>query len=186
MLYSEAPVLAIGIVLSAKSRDLWAATLSGLVVGGMLATVLSAVDLPFSTAIGALIGGAIAAYVLYGKIGQAAAAGALAGILGTPFYIGVSYLFLIFEVIPIASSQTPPLSQLQLEVVSIFLTNSVAGAVGGALAGAFRHPSPAAGLPLPPPPTGAASAQVRYCVQCGAQLPAGTLICPHCNARQPQ
>jgi len=28
--------------------------------------------------------------------------------------------------------------------------------------------------------------QVRYCIQCGAQLPAGTLTCPHCNAAQPQ
>jgi ribosomal protein L40E len=27
---------------------------------------------------------------------------------------------------------------------------------------------------------------VRYCVQCGAQLPSGALICPQCNARQPQ
>jgi len=28
-------------------------------------------------------------------------------------------------------------------------------------------------------------AQMRYCVQCGAQLPLGTLTCPHCNATQP-
>ena len=28
--------------------------------------------------------------------------------------------------------------------------------------------------------------QFRYCVQCGAQLPAGTLTCPHCNVQQPQ
>ncbi len=170
----------------AKSRALWAATLSGLVVGGVLATVLSIGDLPFSTAIGALIGGVVAAYVLHGKIGQAAAAGALAGILGTPFSIGVSYLFLIFEVIPIPSSKTPPLSQLQLEVVSIFLTNSVAGAVGGVLAGAVRHPPSGEGPPPPPQAPGAAPTQPRYCVQCGAQLPSGTLICPHCNAQQPQ
>jgi Zn-dependent protease/predicted transcriptional regulator len=32
----------------------------------------------------------------------------------------------------------------------------------------------------------AALGQVRYCVQCGGQLPAGTAICPHCNAKQPQ
>lgn len=30
-----------------------------------------------------------------------------------------------------------------------------------------------------------APAQVRYCVQCGGQIPAGTPICPHCNAKQP-
>ncbi len=26
--------------------------------------------------------------------------------------------------------------------------------------------------------------QVRYCVQCGAQLPVATLVCPYCNAKQ--
>jgi len=34
--------------------------------------------------------------------------------------------------------------------------------------------------------TGPSSPQVRYCIQCGAQLPFGTLTCPHCNATQPQ
>ena len=27
--------------------------------------------------------------------------------------------------------------------------------------------------------------QVQYCIQCGAQLPIGARICPHCNAAQP-
>ena len=27
---------------------------------------------------------------------------------------------------------------------------------------------------------------VRYCVQCGGQFPIGTIVCPHCNAKQPQ
>jgi Zn-dependent protease len=30
------------------------------------------------------------------------------------------------------------------------------------------------------------SGPVRYCVQCGSQLSLGTLVCPFCNARQPQ
>jgi Zn-dependent protease len=34
-----------------------------------------------------------------------------------------------------------------------------------------------AASPTPPP--------VRYCIQCGAQLPIGTGTCPHCNALQP-
>jgi Zn-dependent protease/predicted transcriptional regulator len=39
----------------------------------------------------------------------------------------------------------------------------------------------------PGPGTGAfPPGQVRYCVQCGAQLPLGTLVCPFCGARQPQ
>jgi len=28
--------------------------------------------------------------------------------------------------------------------------------------------------------------QIRYCIQCGAQLALGTRTCPHCNANQPQ
>lgn len=31
-----------------------------------------------------------------------------------------------------------------------------------------------------------APGQVRYCVQCGGRIPAGTPICPHCSAKQPQ
>ncbi len=172
------------IALSAKSKDFWSATLSGLVAGGVLATVLSIVNLPFSTALGALIGGVVAAYVLYGKVGQASAAGALSGILATPFFLGLSQILLIFEVIPLPTGTTPPMAQLQEEVVFILVMNLVAGAIGGAFASAVRHPSPKAELPAPPP--GVAPAGVRYCVQCGAQLAAGALICPHCNARQPQ
>jgi hypothetical protein len=186
MLYSEAGILGIGIALSAKSKDLWAATLSGLVVGGVLATILSISDLPLSTAIGALIGGVVAAYVLYGQIGQGAAAGALAGILGTPFFLGVSQIFLIFGVIPIPSSPTPPLSQLQEAVVFILLTNLVAGAFGGALGSSVHHRRPESAMPQPIAPPGTGPVQIRYCVQCGAQLQGAELICPHCNARQPQ
>jgi Zn-dependent protease/predicted transcriptional regulator len=37
-----------------------------------------------------------------------------------------------------------------------------------------------------PAATPADVAKVQYCVQCGAQLQAGTQICPHCNANQPE
>ena len=40
---------------------------------------------------------------------------------------------------------------------------------------------PMSGLPRAQPPPG----EVRYCVQCGGQLQAGTQICPHCTAKQP-
>lgn len=169
--------------MSAKSRELGTAALGGCVVGGLVAVILSMSDLPFSTAIGAFIGGVAAAYLLYGKITQAALAGALSGVLTTPFFLGVSQILIIFELIPLPSGQPPPLSVLQTAVVVIVLMNLVAGTVGGVLFGAVHHPS--AALPPPPPPPGYSTAQVRYCVQCGAQLPAGTQICPHCNAKQP-
>jgi len=186
ILYSEGRFLASGISLSAKSRDLWVATLSGLIVSGVLASVLSIPDIPFSTGIGALVGGVVAAYVLYGKVNQAVTAGALAGILGTPFFLGVSQIFLIFGLIPIPSGPNPPLSQLQTEVVFIFMINLVAGVIGGALGGTIRHRKPEMEQPTTVALPSAAPTQVRYCVQCGAQLPSGAVICPHCNARQPQ
>jgi putative hemolysin len=172
--------------MSARSKDLWAATLGGLIVGGILSAVLSIPDLQYSTLIGAAAGGIVAGYVLYGKTGQAAAVGALAGILGTPFFLGVSQIFLIFELIPIPNTPTPPLSQLQEAVAFILLTNLAAGAFGGAIGGSIHHRTPEMPTPQPAAQAGTVAPQVRYCVQCGAQLHGGEVICPHCSARQPQ
>lgn len=169
-----------------KSKDLWGAILSGLVVGGILSAVLSIPDLQFSTLIGAVVGGIVAAYVLYGRMGQAAAAGALAGILSTPFFLGVSQIFLIFELIPIPNTPTPPLSQLQEAVIFILLTNVTAGALGGAIGGAIHHRGAETAIPQSVTQPGTVVAQVKYCVQCGAQLHGGEVTCPHCSARQPQ
>jgi hypothetical protein len=170
--------------MSSKSRELGTATLGGLVVGGLVSSVLAIIDVSFSSAIGALIGGIVAAYLLHGKIGQAAIAGALSGVLGTPFLLGVEQILAIFEVIPIPPGPTPSMSELQVAVGVILMMDFIAGAIGGAIFGAVYHPPKEP--PIPPSATGTAPGQVRYCVQCGAQLSAGALICPHCNARQPQ
>jgi hypothetical protein len=171
--------------MSMKSRELWASALVGVVVTGVLTAFLEAGGLtpPISDGIGAFVGGAAAAYVLYGKIGQASLAGALSGVLGTPFYLGMSEILFIFGLIPAPTGPTPPLSELQMAVVAIVGINVMAGVVGGSMVGAIRHPhaepiSQAQVLPASAP-------QTKYCVQCGAQLPSGTLVCPHCNARQP-
>jgi len=171
----------------AKTRDLWTAVLAGVIVTGVLTALLEAASLtpPLSDAIGAFVGGAIAAYVLYGKVGQATAAGALAGIIGTPFYLGVSEILFIFGIIPTPSGPTPALSVLQEAVVIILGIDLVSGAMGATVAGAVHHPPPEAIAP-PPQITPGTISQTRYCVQCGAQLPPGAVVCPHCNARQPQ
>ena len=167
-----------------RNRELGTATLGGLVTGGLVSTALGMADIFFSTAIGAFVGGLVAAYLLYGKTSQSAIAGALSGALGTPFFLGVSQILLIFEVIPLPSGPTPQLSELQAAVVVILMMNLIAGAIGAVILSAVHHPPKS--LPPPPPPPGSAAGPVRYCVQCGAQLPSGAMICTHCNARQPQ
>jgi len=171
--------------MSAKSREIGTAALGGLVAGGLVSAVVGIFDLPFATSLGALVGGLVAAYVLYGKMGQAALAGGLSGVLSYPFSLGIVLILFVFQVYTPPQTPSPPLSLLQAGVALEVFLNFVSGAVGGLILSAVRRPRPGAGLPPPPPPPGYVPGQVRYCVQCGAQLPTGTLICPHCNARQP-
>jgi len=166
-------------------KDVLGAALVGVVIGGVLTAVLDIIPLPLSNAVGAFVGGAVAAYVLHGKVGQATRAGALSGVIGMPFYLGVAQVLYVFGAYP-PQTTTPPMSQLQLEVVIILLMNLALGTFGGFLVGAARRAQPETPQTLQPmtsgPPT---TAQPRYCVQCGAQLPAGAVVCPQCNARQP-
>jgi hypothetical protein len=170
-----------------RTREIGTATLGGMVVGGIISTALSIANVTLATAIGAFVGGVVAAYVLYGNIREAAIAGGLSGVLGVPFFLGVEQILLIFEVIPIPPGPTPPLSELQAALAVIAGMDLVAGALGGTLLGGVYRPKP-----VPPPlqpsvtPGVQTPLQVRYCVQCGAKLQPGTLICPYCSARQPQ
>ena len=166
-----------------KTRELGTAILGGLIACGVLTIVLDFAQIGVSTIIGALAGGLVAAYLLYGKISQAALAGALSGVLAVPFIFGLSYLLLIFEVVPIPSGPTPEMSVIQASIVALAVMNFGLGAIGGAVLGAIHHPPRE--VPPPPPPPSTAGVQMRYCAQCGAQLPPGALICPQCNARQP-
>jgi len=175
------------VTMISKTRELGTATLAGLVVGAVLSMILGMVNAPVYSAIGSFIGGIVAAYLLQGKLGQAVTAGALSGILGTPFLLGLSDIIAIFGLIPTPSGPTPSLAELQSVVVILTGMDLVAGAAGGIVLGALYHP-PSSGpsTPTPQPAPGAAPVPVRYCVQCGAQLPSGASICPQCNARQPQ
>jgi len=165
-----------------KTHELGTSVAIGMVVGGLLATLLSIPDLPFSAPVGAFVGGACAAYMLYQKIGPSTLAGALSGLLSLPFFLGLSEILVIFEIIPIPPGPQPTMVELQSAVMSIVLMDLLAGAIAGSMLGAVRHRQP--------PPTEPATVtfppgQVKYCVQCGAQLSPGSMACPHCGARQP-
>jgi hypothetical protein len=166
-----------------KKRELGTGVAIGLVVGGVLASVIAITDLSFSGPIGAFIGGACGAYVVYDKMGRSTIAGLLSGMLSLPFFLGLSQVFVIFGLIPLPPGSQPTLTELQSAVVAIALMDVLAGAVGGSILGAVRHPtviqSEAATLPIP-------SGQMKYCVQCGAQLSPGKTTCPHCGVKQPE
>jgi hypothetical protein len=195
--YSEGLILCERSGMSAtvgRTRELGTATLGGLVVGSVVSAIL-AIGAPFYPDIfaffypvmGAFIGGVVAAYLVHGKSGQAVRAGVLSGVLGTPFFFGLTDIFAYLGLIPIPSGQIPTLAELQTFVVFIVGMNLVGGAVGGAVLGAVYHPP--GQLPptlTPESATGTGPGQKRYCVQCGAQLAEGVLICPHCGARQAQ
>jgi hypothetical protein len=168
---------------ASKSRELGTGIAVGLIAGGVLATVLSIADFQFSAPVGAFVAGGLAAYVIYDKIGPATLAGALAGLLSLPFFLGLSQVLVIFEIIPIPPGPQPTMAELQSAVVAITLMDIVAGAVAGSILGAVHHPPPpslATPLPSYPPE------QAKFCVQCGAKLTPGTVACPHCGARQPE
>lgn len=170
----------------ARSREVGTAALGGLVVGGVLAAIVGITDFSFASTLGALIGGLVAAYLLHGKVGQAAAAGGLSGILSYPFSLGIVLILFTFGLYTPPSGPTPSLSEVQAGVALEFLLNLVSGVIGAVILSSVRRPGPEVGTPTPSAPPSYAPGEIRYCVQCGARLPAGTLICPHCNARQPQ
>ena len=165
-----------------KSRELGTGIAVGLIAGGVLATVLSIFNFQLSAPVGAFVAGGLAAYVIYDKIGPATLGGALAGLLSLPFYLGLSQVFVIFEIIPIPPGPQPSMAALQSAVVAITLMDLVAGAVAGSILGAIHHPPPP---PVVTPLTMYPPEQTKYCVQCGAKMAPGTLTCPQCGARQP-
>ena len=114
-----------------KTRELGTATLAGLVVGAVLSMILGIANAPVYSAIGSFMGGVVAAYFLRGKLNQAVIAGALSGILGTPFLLGLSDILAIFGVIPAPSGPTPSLADLQSVVLILAGMDFVAGAAGG-------------------------------------------------------
>jgi len=185
--YNETPMLGVRSTMSFKARELGTATLCGSVGGAILISILGIANLPFYSAIGALIGGMIAAYLLRGKVSLAVAAGALSGLIGTPFFLGFSDILAIFNLIPTPSGPTPTLADLQVAVALIAGMDLVAGAVGGAILGAVYHaPKQPIQMPAQPSVAGAPVGLTRYCVQCGSQLSTGASICPQCGAKQPQ
>jgi membrane protease subunit (stomatin/prohibitin family) len=56
--------------------------------------------------------------------------------------------------------------------------------MGGAIAGAMQ--APAAPAAVPAPATGAAAAEHKFCIHCGAKVVRSAKFCPECGTAQPQ
>ena len=166
---------------NSNKHELGSGVVVGLVVGGIISAVIEAAGFSFPP-VGALVGGACAAYIIRNKLNVSVEAGALSGLLSLPFYLGVSYILLVFGVIPIATGSQPSLPEIQNQVLLVTVLDLMAGAIGGMVLGAVRRPT------VTPPvtvPGTIQAGQAKYCVQCGAQLPVGGPTCPHCGAKQP-
>jgi len=172
--------------MQAKTRDLWAGALAGAVVVGILTAILESVGMtaPYSNGAGAFVGGAVAAYVMYGKQSKAAGAGALSGLIGTPLYVGVEEILYAFGLFPVPSGPTPSRAVLEAAVFIIFALDLLAGVFGATVVAAVHHPR-VEPVPLQQQSITTPMTQNRYCIQCGALLPPGAVVCPSCNARQP-
>ena len=167
-----------------KSRELGSGIAVGLIAGGVLAAILSIFNFPVSEPVGAFVAGALAAYVMYDKIGPVTLGGACAGLLSLPFYLGLLQVFVIFELIPLPTGPQPSLASFQSTVIVITLVDVGVGAMAGSIVGAIHHPAPPT-VATPSPTYAGVTEQAKYCVQCGAKMSPGTLTCSQCGARQP-
>jgi len=170
--------------LSAKRASMGTCVLAGLLIAGIIGIVLELVQLPLGTAVGAFVGGVVAAWFIYAQRAKALVAGFVVGLLSFPIQL------LLFSAIMITGFYTPPEvppiseNELLIALAVTVIIQVIAGTIGGLLGGILRHPSaPAVEVTrpsIPPPPP----SPEKYCVQCGAGLAKETPVCPACGAKQ--
>lgn len=158
---------------------------AGLVIGGIIGVVLDITEVPAGSAIGAFVGGFVAALILYAERKKALITGFLVGLFSFP--VQLSILLALVSSHLYTPPQVPEIPEdvLLIALVVTVLMQVVGGTVGGLLGGIIRHRPPGTVEPprpyLPPPPP----RPEKYCIQCGAGLAKETSICPACGAKQP-
>lgn len=171
--------------LSTARVNMGLSVFAGLVIGGIIGVVLDIVEIPAASAVGAFVGGLVAALLLYAERRRALIAGFLVGLFSFPVQLSM-FVALVSSGLYIPP-QVPEVSQdiLLVALIVTVVMQAVGGTVGGLLGGMIRHPpprpveSPRQYLPPPPP------RPEKYCIQCGVGLAKETSVCPACGAKQP-
>jgi peptidoglycan/LPS O-acetylase OafA/YrhL len=172
-------------MLSTVRASLGLSIVAGLATGGIIGVALDMTEVPGGSAIGAFVGGLIAALLLCSGRRKALIAGVVVGLFSFPIQLSI-FLALVSSHV-YTPPQVPEISQEVLLVAlgATVLMQVVGGGIGGLLGSIIRHPPPGTvEVPkssLPPPP----GRPEKYCIQCGAGLAKETQICPACGARQP-
>lgn len=170
--------------LSARSMSMGTSLVLGLTVAGIFGIALELAEVPVGSAVGAFVGGIIAAWLLYARRGRALVVGFLVGVFSFPVQ-----LLMLIALISSGLYTPPPAPEMPADVLltalaATLIIQVVAGTLGGLLGGILHRPPPRAEGPrpyLPPPPP----SPDKYCIQCGAGLAKQTPVCPACGARQP-
>ena len=158
---------------------------AGLIIGGIIGVMLEIAGIPVGSAIGAFVGGLVAALLLYAERKKALIAGFLVGLFSFPIQLSM-FIALVSSGLYVPP-QVPEVPQdvLLVALIVTVVMQAAGGTVGGLLGGIVRHPPPGTTEPprpyLPPPPP----RPEKYCIQCGAALAKETSICPACGAKQP-
>ena len=158
--------------------------LTGLVIAGLIGVLLDITEIPAGGAIGAFVGGLVAALLLYAGRGKTTIIGFLVGLFSFP--VELTILMGVVTSNLYTPPQVPeiPWSVLLVALVATLLIQIMGGTIGGLLGGIIRHPSTCTEVPNPNPPPSPQCPE-KYCIQCGAGLAKGTSICHACGAKQP-
>jgi hypothetical protein len=175
-------------MLPAAKASFGISILAGLVVAGTLGALLDIAEIPVGSVVGAFVGGLVATLLLGTERRRAMITGFLVGLLSFPVELAV------LVVVVTANLYTPPqapemsVDVLLVALVATLIMQIIGGIFGGLLGGALRHPPPGteevpspSAVPYPPP----LLRPEKYCIQCGAGLARGILVCHACGAKQP-
>ena len=175
-------------LLPAAKTSFGISVLTGLVVAGTLGALLDIAEIPVGSVVGAFVGGFVATLLLCAGRKRAMITGFIVGLFSFPVELAV------LMVVVTANLYTPPqapeisVDVMLVALVATLIVQIVGGIVGGLLGGALRHPPPGAeevpslnAIPYTP----RLLRPEKYCIQCGAGLASGILVCHACGAKQP-
>ena len=159
--------------------------LIGLAIAGVVGVLLDIAEIPAGGAIGAFVGGFVAALLLYAGRKRTTIIGFLVGLFSFPVELTILLGVVTFNLYTPPQVPEIPVNVLLVALVATLFMQIMGGTIGGLLGGIMRHPSPGTEeVPSPNPPP-SPSRPEKNCVQCGAGLAGGASICHACGAKQP-